>query len=62
MYIKHIVPILFIVVMWWSIWSALDKFSMDMHDNYKLNYYLIYGITFILSVFIMLNNSNMCYL
>lgn len=62
MYLKHIVPILFIVVMWWSIWSALDKFSTDMHDIYKIHYYWIYGITFILSVFIMLNNSNMCYL
>jgi TRAP-type C4-dicarboxylate transport system permease small subunit len=49
-----IISILFIVIIWWSIWSALDMISEDISEDYDIDYYWIYGITFVFSMIIIL--------
>lgn len=51
---NKIISILFIVIIWWSIWSALDMISEDISEDYNIDYYWIYGITFVLSMIIIL--------
>ena len=50
---NKIISILFIII-WWSIQSALDMISEDIGEDYNIDYYWIYGITFVLSMIIIL--------
>lgn len=51
---NKIISLLFIVIIWWGIWSALDMISEDISEDYNIDYYWIYGLTFILSMVVIL--------